>query len=164
MTVIDNWVGPYRFLSNFSPDEVLFEGATYPTAEHAFQAAKAVTPTDRVYVMTSRTPKIAKGRGRELRRDGRERKDWHEVKQGIMDRILRSKFSNPHLAAALVATNPSRLVEGNTWHDNQWGDCYCEACKDIPGTNLLGELLQQIRSDLIEAYETATGKPLVGDI
>src|SRR4051794_21773182 len=41
---IDSFEGQYRFLSNFFPAEVEFEGMTYPSVEHAYQSAKT---TDR---------------------------------------------------------------------------------------------------------------------
>ena len=38
--MINSFVGPCRFLSNFYPSEITYEGITYPTVEHAFQASK----------------------------------------------------------------------------------------------------------------------------
>src|SRR5207247_1025063 len=35
---IDSFSGPYRFLSNFWPAEVEFEGIAYPSVEHAYQS------------------------------------------------------------------------------------------------------------------------------
>ena len=37
---IKEFQGQYRFLSNFWPAPVTFEGRTYPTVENAYQAAK----------------------------------------------------------------------------------------------------------------------------
>jgi hypothetical protein len=44
MENIDSFYGQYAFLSNFYPCEVEFEGDTYPSAEHAYQAAKTIDP------------------------------------------------------------------------------------------------------------------------
>lgn len=66
-----------------------------------------------------------------------------------MLRIVRSKFnSNPEIAEKLIATYPETLVEGNHWHDNTWGDCSCARCRDIPGKNLLGQILMTVRDEL----------------
>ena len=50
------------------------------------------------------------------------RPDWEEVKVGIMEEIIRAKFTqHPELAAMLLATGEKVLVEGNTWGDTCWG-------------------------------------------
>ena len=41
---VTEFQGEYRFLSNFWPAQVVFEGVTYPTSEHAYQAAKTLDP------------------------------------------------------------------------------------------------------------------------
>ena len=76
------------------------------------------------------------------------RKDWEEVKEQVMYKALVEKFSIPELQKALLATGDEELIEGNYWHDNTWGDCYCDRCKDIKGQNLLGKLLMQVRDEL----------------
>ena len=40
------------------------------------------------------------------------------------------------------------LIEGNTWHDNYWGDCSCNRCKSKSGENMLGILLMELRDKL----------------
>ena len=47
MQVIDSFGGEYSFLSNFHKCKVEFEGMTYPSVEHAFQAAKNPDPERR---------------------------------------------------------------------------------------------------------------------
>lgn len=37
------------------------------------------------------------------------------------------------------------IVEGNYWHDNYWGNCTCDKCKNIEGQNKLGKILMKIR-------------------
>jgi predicted NAD-dependent protein-ADP-ribosyltransferase YbiA (DUF1768 family) len=66
-----------------------------------------------------------------------------------MYEICYAKFSqNVELKEKLLATGNKHLIEGTYWHDNCWGDCYCEDCVDIVGENRLGEILMEIRSDL----------------
>ena len=40
--VIDSFQGEYRFLSNFWPCVVEYEGTEYPSVENAYQAAKTI--------------------------------------------------------------------------------------------------------------------------
>ena len=49
MQVIDSFGGEYSFLSNFHKCKVEFEGMTYPSVEHAFQAAKNPDPEEVKY-------------------------------------------------------------------------------------------------------------------
>src|SRR3954468_6821071 len=53
---IDSFQGEYRFLSNFWPAGVEFEGITYPTAEHAYQAAKTLDVALRKRIAAEPTP------------------------------------------------------------------------------------------------------------
>jgi ribA/ribD-fused uncharacterized protein len=85
------------------------------------------------------------GKAKKLGRKVKIRPDWESVKVFIMEELLRLKFSNPDLLRRLVQTN-GELVEGNTWHDNFWGDCNCNKCK-AKGVNMLGKLLVKIRSE-----------------
>jgi predicted NAD-dependent protein-ADP-ribosyltransferase YbiA (DUF1768 family) len=59
---------------------------------------------------------------------------------------LAYKFAHhPDLRQKLITTKGKTLIEGNFWHDNTWGDCYCENCKDTKGKNLLGRSLMALR-------------------
>ena len=62
-----------------------------------------------------------------------------------------AKFTmNESLKERLLATGDEELVEGNEWHDNYWGNCTCDNCKDIPGRNQLGKTLMKVRADIRE--------------
>ena len=39
-------------------------------------------------------------------------------------------------------------VKNKEWHDNVWGNCECERCKETEGKNLLGKALMEVRSKL----------------
>lgn len=45
--MINSFMGKYRFLSNFWPCKVIFNGLEYPSTEHAYQAAKTLNPEER---------------------------------------------------------------------------------------------------------------------
>lgn len=132
---IGSFQGPFRFLSNFAPSPVRMRGLTYPTVEHAYQAAKTLDPEMRERIRACATPGQAKRLGRNVAlRDG-----WEEIKLDVMAACLRAKFAHAPLREMLLATGDAELVEGNTWGDRFWGVCRGE------GANHLGRLLMAER-------------------
>lgn len=67
MQVIDSFGGEYSFLSNFHKCKVEFEGMTYPSVEHAFQAAKNPNPEYRGSVAAVGSPSPPRGWARRPR-------------------------------------------------------------------------------------------------
>ena len=131
-----------RFLSNFfvEPDGT--------TVEQDFQAEKTFDLQERVEILIADGPAEAKRLGQKCTL----REDWPEVRIGIMRHLVLRKFlDHRELAVALFQTGDAELVEGNTWHDNLWGDCSCDSCEGKVGENHLGHILMEIR-DLINSY------------
>lgn len=144
----------YRFLSNFYICPVTYDGVMYSSAEAAYQAQKTTAPEDRA-LFAEMKPDVAKQMGKAVKL----RPDWPEVKQQHMQEILRAKFTqNPQLKAKLLETGDQLLVEGNTWHDNEWGICQCPKCRQVKGQNLLGKALMDLRKSLHEEDEAAERK------
>jgi ribA/ribD-fused uncharacterized protein len=137
MNKIESFQGEYRFLSNFWQAYVTYDGEMYPTVEHAYQAAKTMEPEFRKAICYART-----GEAKRMGRQVPMRPDWDAIKIGVMDDLLRQKFSDPELAEKLLATGDAELVEGNTWGDYFWGVCNGE------GQNWLGRMLVAIREDI----------------
>jgi hypothetical protein len=134
--------GKYAFLSNFHPCQVELEGKTYPTVEHAFQAAKTDDPEKRKEIQQAPTPAKAKKLGWKLD----VRKNWQRVKTGIMRDLVRQKFTNNKaLRRALLDTGSAKLVEVNNWNDTFWGVCRGK------GKNMLGKILMEVREELSKA-------------
>lgn len=135
-----------RFLSNFHPAMIFYEGLWYPTVEHAYQASKS---TDQEYRKEiSELPVKRAGKAKRKGREVRLRPEWDEIfKLDMMEKFLRLKFKDGFLAKKLLETDPQELVEGNQWHDNYWGNCFCDNC-DTLGRNMLGKLLMKIREDM----------------
>ena len=136
--MIDKFEGEYAFLSNFYEHPISNGTLTFPTNEHYFQAMKTTDQTTRIAIARAGTPGQAKRMGREVDL----RPDWEEIKLQVMETALRIKFSDPELAAKLIATGNEELVEGNWWHDTFWGVC------EGVGENHLGRLLMEIRADI----------------
>ena len=136
--VIDKFRGEYAFLSNFAPCKVTYNGRTYKTVEHAFQAAKSLDPDIRWQFQYCRSAGEAKQRGKMVKL----RPDWEEIKDKVMLTGLRKKFTDPELRSLLLATGDEELIEGNYWGDTYWGVC------NGAGQNKLGKLLMQVREEI----------------
>lgn len=142
--MILSFKGTHEFLSNFYPCRVVLAAELYPTLEHAFQATKTADVVERVEILSAQTPGKAKRLGRAVNL----RPDWEDVKVEVMRGLIEQKFGpllNPELVRALRLTGEALLVEGNYWHDNYWGVCFCEQCLGV-GENVLGRLLMVRRS------------------
>ncbi len=148
--MINLFWGNNAFLSNF-----MMEGKDNLSVEHRYQAAKTLDENERLTILALQTPGQAKRAGAKVTL----RPDWEEVKDDIMINLLRKKFQDRRLADRLVFTANHELVEGNTWHDNVWGSCTCNRCKEIVGENRLGKMLMVVRDEIktrrsIDAYNT----------
>jgi len=136
---IAQFQGEYRFLSNFYPATVEFEGITYPTVEHAYQSAKTLDMAERKRIAALPTPSDAKREGRKLKL----RDDWETAKFDVMERCVRYKFTHDdQLRAKLLATGDAILEEGNDWGDQIWGTV------NGVGENRLGKILMKVRAEL----------------
>lgn len=145
---ITRFFGEFRKLSNFWESDVVLDSVTYPTVEHAYQAAKTMNLEKRAWILASEWANGAKQRGAKVPL----RPDWEGVKLGVMEHLLRQKFSQREFKKFLKGTEHRELVEGNYWHDNFWGQCTCS--KHIgQGQNHLGKLLMKLRAELQQGLE-----------
>ena len=140
--MINRFDGDYRFLSNFCLTPVIFEGDTYPSIEHAFQAAKTTDKGARMAIRGLNSPGKAKRAGRKVAL----RPEWEIIKNDIMLNLIREKFKNPELKQKLIDTKDEELVEGNTWGDMEWGKV--EKDGQWVGENKLGKMLMQVRKEI----------------
>lgn len=143
--MIDKFDGGYFFLSNFYECEVVYDGITYKNSEAAFQAQKCADPIKRGQ-FANLNPSEAKRLGRKVEL----REDWESIKNEVMYAVCYAKFSqNPDLKERLLETCGDYLEEGNYWHDNYWGVCSCDKCKDKVRKNQLGSILMQLRLEFL---------------
>ena len=143
-TAITSFQGQYRFLSNFWVEE---DGLT---VEHRFQAAKTNDILEKSRIMASITPGQAKRWGRLVHLRG----DWESIKIQTMEDLVRTKFQDPNLAQALLATGDAELIEGNSWYDTYWGVNKFNG----EGYNHLGVILMKIREELGGAGSAITNE------
>lgn len=138
--VIDSFRGEYDFLSNFYPAGFEYGGLYYLNSEAAFQAQKCLTEEEKQQ-FTYLPPNKAKRLGRQVKL----RPDWENVKEELMEEIVRAKFTqNENLREKLLATGEIPLMEGNTWGDACWG----VDLRTGKGENRLGKILMKIRDEL----------------
>jgi len=121
----------------------MYRDIVYPTAEHAYQAAKVSDHDIKISIRNCATPAAAKDffETNNINPDP----GWSiEKKLTVMEELLVIKFGGkePLLTRALLATGDADLVEGNTWNDTFWGVC------NGSGENHLGRLLVKVRSAL----------------
>lgn len=139
--VINSFKGEYRFLSNFYPCFINYEGLNFNTVEHAYVAAKTLDFEERKFISNIETAgKVKKyGRSVDLRRD------WDLVKLKIMEELVYKKFTGSYrLSQLLISTGESHIEEGNYWGDTYWGVCNGE------GQNKLGLILMKVRSSIMQ--------------
>lgn len=132
--------------SNFYPSIVTFEGESYPTVEHAFQAAKSLDVDERKKIRDAKTPKEAKRLGRKVNL----RHDWEEIKFTVMYFLVAQKFNQEPFRSLLESTENLPIYEDSPF-DKVWGTG--EKGGIGTGKNALGFILMNIRQMNRHIYE-----------
>lgn len=131
----------YGFFSNFAPYPIEIDGTSWPTNEHYFQAQKFLSPELQEHIRAAKMPHDAARMGRSF---SPIREDWEMIKDDIMRSAVKAKFSQHRkLKRLLLATEGHQLVE-HTSNDIYWADG-----GDGSGKNMLGQLLMELRAELI---------------
>lgn len=131
----------YGEFSNFALFPVTLDGKVWPSSEHYYQAQKFLDIDLQEKVRTAATPYLAAQIGRDPNLPMRE--DWDDVKDGVMLKVLRAKFTQYKVLFDLLrSTNNAHLYEHTK------NDCYWADCGDRSGKNRLGEELMQVRDEL----------------
>jgi ribA/ribD-fused uncharacterized protein len=134
--------------SNFHPARVALDGDDYRTVEHAYQAAKTLSPEWRSHIRLCESPGKAKRMGRMLPM----RPGWTGMKLAIMESLLRQKFAYGECKQRLIASGQYEIVEFAPWGDQFWG-----IDRDGHGMNHLGQILMKIRSGLQVSLQPKAG-------
>ena len=124
---IKGFRGEYAFLSNFYCGKPFkYNGLTFNNTEAAFQAQKCLDDTEK-QMFTTITPLESKRKGLKVKL----RDNWDDYRYFAMYCVCKAKFNqDPNLKKKLLDTGTAYLVEGNTWHDNEWGICSCPKCEN----------------------------------
>ena len=144
--------GHPSFLSNMSGCNVEYGNEEYKSVEEAFQHQKAICCGDTrgaVRVLQAQDAYKAKREGGGVTTTP----EWDQKEEKVMLELLRAKFKrNQKQRKALLDTGDKILVEFT--QDKKWGcglplSKISEAKVDkLPGKNLLGKMLCQIREEL----------------
>lgn len=141
---ITGFFNEYRWLSNFWPCEIEYEGVIFPSLEHAYQAAKSLDPKVRETIRACDKP----GKAKRLGKTVVMRPDWDRVKVEIMKTLVAQKFKDPTLRTKLLETGTKVLVEENQWGDRVWGAVWDADHKVLVGDNLLGRIIMSVRDEI----------------
>lgn len=137
----------FRFLSNFWPCSIQFDGIVWLSSEHLYQALKAkYAHSDKLYesIKNASTAAETKVLGKKVKLDETAQKTWELCKEVVMIDVVRLKFNqNTGLKEALLATNGFELVEFAPWCDRFWG-----VDKNMIGENRMGKILMKVREEL----------------
>ena len=144
---IGGFVAEYRWLSNYFPCHVEWEGRVYGSAEAAYHSGKYPKADRDVFTKLEADP--AKKLSRAKRYD---REAWQASEMRTMREVVWAKHSqNPELARKLLATGDRYLEETNWWGDKIWGVYRGE------GENLLGKVLMETRARLAKESAAESG-------
>lgn len=131
----------YGEFSNFAAFPIKLQGKVWLTSEHYFQAQKFAGTEHAEAIRQTRSPMIAARMGRDRKKP--LRRDWEAVKDDIMRKAVRAKFTqHSELLTLLLATGDAVLVE-HTTNDSYWGNG-----GDGSGKNMLGQILMHLRDEL----------------
>jgi adenylate cyclase len=131
----------YRDFSNFAPFPIDLDGTVWPTTEHYYHAQKFEDAELQERLRQAEKPVIAKNLARKHK--ARIRPDWDRVKDDVMERALRAKFTQHADLRALLLTTGEEEIAETAPNDYYWG-----IGADGSGQNKLGRLLMRLRTEL----------------
>ena len=127
--------------SNFSSFKLEWKGYIWMTSEHAYHSEKFDDP--KIIEQLKETRSAHNAMKLAYANKEKDRKDWDEIKLGIMKKILRAKVEqHSYVKKKLLESGDKKLVE-NSWRDPYWG---WGPNKD--GENHLGKLWMEVRDEL----------------
>jgi ribA/ribD-fused uncharacterized protein len=131
----------FYVFNNFSAHAIEYRGLLYPTAEHAYQAAKCTDPNGKEAIRNARSPILAKQLANETYRAARD-PEWDGKKLAVVEEILRAKLAqHPEAQQALRDSGHEDIVEDSPT-DYFWG-----AGADGSGRNMFGKIWMRIREE-----------------
>lgn len=147
---------PYGPFSNLYRRPIEFDGRTFPTSEHAYQAGKARKPEVQEWLMNAPSPALLA-----MAAHGLYYWDitpgWSSTKFDRMRSVLRAKFTqHQDLQDLLLSTGCAKLIETATT-DNAvnrlWGEVNGQ------GQNMLGVMLMELREQLSKSKRGKASRP-----
>lgn len=126
---------------------IVYERIAYPSVEHFFVAMKSVDVAERYKIALIAHPAEAKKYGRSIQL----RPDWLDIRVDVLRYGIRQKFLlDNDLRILLVDSYPAPITHLVHWHDNFWASCICNGCSSKEKVNMLGQLLMELREQLVK--------------
>lgn len=173
--MISEFTGDYRFLSNFWPYDIPFEGTVFPSVEHAYQAAKVTGPEHNAHVLnilwkvtcndcgkrifglqilfnhcgeceTKNLSKIATTPG-QAKREGNSKGILLRPDWEQVKLKIMEQLLRIKFQDPVLREALLKTYPQKLIEGNTWGDTFWGQCNGI-GKNHLGKLLMQIRKEL----------------
>ena len=138
----------YREFSNFAPFPIDIDGTRWPSTEHYYQAQKFDDPDLQERIRAAKKPVVAKKLADKHR--ARIRGDWDQVKDAVMERAIRAKFTQHEPLRALLLGTAAETLQEAAPSDYYWG-----VGSDGTGRNKLGQILMRLRAELRGAATAA---------
>lgn len=133
----------YHWLSNFEKVEITLDGKVWPSVEHYYQAQKSNNPIIQEEFRNYQSAAKTKRKSKKLTL----RPDWDLIKVSVMEKALVEKYKQEPFRSKLIETFPNRIVEDSPF-DKFWGSGELSSLGD--GQNMMGQLLEKIRADLVK--------------
>ena len=140
MNDITEFQGEFRWLSNFFPVQIEYEGLTYPSVEHAYQAGKLINIEDRKLFLV-----MSAGQAKRTWKKYQSYNLTEEFRLNLMYQLLSIKFNQEPFKSLLITTGDCYIQEGNRFGDMFFGYCL----KTNQGKNHLGQMIMNIREKLL---------------
>ena len=137
-----------RWLSNFYKLQypIEYRNLAFNTTENLYQALKCKHDSDFVK-FADISPYEAKKLGQTV--ELIDEWDYGQfLKFEVMKFVTDLKYDQAFFKEKLLATEDYYIEETNSWHDNIYGNCNCDKCKDIIGLNHLGKIIMEKRERL----------------
>jgi ribA/ribD-fused uncharacterized protein len=136
--------------SDFAPYPIEIDGRIWHTSEHYFQSQKFPDETHIEAIRREPSPMIAARMGRSRERPLRP--DWESIKEDVMRRAVHEKFQQHEALRELLLSTGDAFIVEHTSNDAYWGDG-----GDGQGLNRLGEILMEVRDQLLEHRPSTQG-------
>ncbi len=144
---------PWGIFSNFARTPIHADGREYSCVEQMFQCLKFTDP-DVIADIMAVSGQTIKMKAKHWVKQGKTRPDWPAILVDVLKRCLRLKLDqSPEFRQALVDSAPLFIVEDQTTFPRSTADAYgCKLIgKKYVGPNLMGRLLMELRSELLNA-------------
>lgn len=148
-SIISEFQGEHRWLSNHVPCTVIYDTHTFPTVEHAYVYSKTLVKEEQELFLAEMSD-MSPGQAKRLGKSLTLRPDWEFVRLDIMRDLTKQKYSIPYYRNKLLQTADAEIVEGNNWGDTFWGKC------NGVGENNLGKIIMEVREYLKSANDHGT--------